>query len=219
MHGSLLEKIDTINLSGLKQRIAGVHFHALADVNNPLTGPNGASIVFGPQKGATAEEAAELDKGMTQYAALLETMLGGSFSQVPGAGAAGGLGFGCLAYLGADISSGCEKVMSINHFDEKIQGAELILAGEGRLDTQSLMGKSLSRLLSHAQGIPVMVIAGEVTLEAPAQRAAGIEVAYSLKPIEETPLTPERVQKALFRVTYDALIKRGQEMAKKGLLQ
>jgi len=215
MHGSLLEKIDIINETALKEKIHGIIFHAIADVNNPLTGPNGASLVYGPQKGASEEEANELDLGMRHYANLLAHQIGRDDSLTPGTGAAGGLGFACLHFLNADISSGCEKIMAINHFDEQIQGADLLVTGEGKLDRQSLMGKSLSHILLHKKSLPLWVIAGSVELSDEEQKKAGIALAYSLKPVEETPLNPERVKAALFRVTYDALMRKAQEDAEK----
>jgi len=199
----------------LKEKIHGIVFHAIADVDNPLTGPNGASLVYGPQKGASEEEANELDLGMQHYANLLAHQIGRDDSLTPGAGAAGGLGFACLRFLNADISSGCEKIMAINHFDEQIKGADLLITGEGKLDGQSLMGKSLSHILLHKKGLPLWVIAGSVELSEEEQTKAGIALAYSLKPVEETPLNPERVKAALFRVTYDALMRKAQKDAEK----
>lgn len=215
MHGSLLEKIERIDWTELKERISGVRFHCLSDVDNPLCGVNGASLVYGPQKGATPETAAALDVGMHHYAEIIAKALSIDYSSVPGAGAAGGLGFACLSYLGADISSGCEAIMKLNHFDEHLQGAELILFAEGKLDRQSLMGKSLSHLLSHKGTIPLMCFAGEVLLSAPELNKAGIDYAYSLKNVEETPLNKERIVRALFRVTYDAMIQYGHALARR----
>lgn len=215
MHGSLLSKVNRVDLEELRERIEGIRFHCLSDVANPLLGPEGASRVYGPQKGATPEEAIELDEGMAHYAELIEKETGISCQNTPGAGAAGGLGFGCLAFLKSDISSGCEAIMKMDDFDEKIKGAEALLTGEGHLDQQSLMGKSLSHILAHKKDVPIIVIAGEILLEGAEIKKAGITAAYSLKGVEETPLTPERVKKALFRVTYDALIVHGHRLAKK----
>lgn len=215
MHGSLLGRLSRIDFSALRERISGIHFHCLSDVDNPLTGIRGASIVYGPQKGASPEEAAELDLGMAHYATILSSLIHRDDSAIPGAGAAGGLGYGCLSFLNADIASGCEKIMALSGFDEAMKNCELILFAEGKLDQQSLMGKSLSHLLEKKGSIPLLAIAGQVVLDSATCHAAGIAYEYSLKDVEETPLTKERIKKALFRVTYDAMIAYGKERAKK----
>lgn len=157
---------------------------AASDVDNPLTGPHGASAVFGPQKGATAQDVELLDAALAHWAAILERDLPGcpaELAQLPGAGAAGGLGAAILA-LGGRIISGIDLVRHQTGLDAAIAGAELVITGEGSFDHQSLRGKVISGVAQAAQeqGVPCVVLAGRVTAGRREQGAAGVSEAHSL---------------------------------------
>jgi glycerate kinase len=134
------------------------------DVTNPLLGPEGASAVYGPQKGATPEIVAELDAALGRYADVVERFVGRSVRDVPGAGAAGGLGAGLIAFLDARLRSGAELVLDAVDFDARLANADLVITGEGRLDRQSAYGKLTHSVTQRAArvGIPVVAIAGSL---------------------------------------------------------
>jgi glycerate kinase len=148
-----------------------------SDVRNPLLGPDGASAVFGPQKGATPEMVAELDAALARYADVVERFVGRSIRDVPGAGAAGGLGAGLIAFLDARLVSGAKLVLDAVGFERRLDRAALVITGEGRIDGQSAFGK-----LTHAvtvaarrRGVPVVAVAGSLGDGHQAMRDAGIE--------------------------------------------
>ena len=133
-----------------------------SDVTNPLCGPEGASHVYGPQKGASPKAVRELDAALQVYASVIERDLGVAVGDVPGAGAAGGLGAGIIAFLGAQIRPGVDVVAEVVRFRERLDGADLVITGEGRLDGQTRYGKTVAgvaRLASDA-GVPVVVVPG-----------------------------------------------------------
>ena len=137
-------------------------------MTNPLTGPTGASPVYGPQKGATPEMVAELDAALKHFAEVIRHDLGVDVEQLPGAGAAGGLGAGLVAFTGAKLRPGAEMVMEALHLDERLKGADLVITGEGRLDSQTArFGKGPAAVARHARnaGIPVVAIGGSVADE------------------------------------------------------
>jgi len=137
---------------------------ALCDVQNPLTGERGESRVFGPQKGADAHAVEELDAGLAHLAGLVSRDLGCDFRDTPGAGAAGGLGFGLLSFCGAQMRSGFETIAAILHLEEQIAASDIVLSGEGRLDPQTLEGKGPAGVaaLARKHGKPVFAFAGAV---------------------------------------------------------
>ena len=146
------------------------------DVRNPLLGPEGASAVFGPQKGATAEMVRELDAALTRYADVVERFVGRKIRDVPGAGAAGGLGAGLLAFLDARLVSGAQLVLDAVGFDRHLAGASLVITGEGRIDGQSAYGKLTQAVTAAARrhGVPVVAVAGTLGEGHEAMRDAGI---------------------------------------------
>jgi glycerate kinase len=160
-----------------------------ADVDNPLTGPDGAAGVYGPQKGATPAEVARLDAGLERWAAVVAAAVGKDWSPGPGAGAAGGVGFAALAVLGARLRPGIELVLELTGFASVLAGADLVITGEGSLDTQSLAGKAPVGVARAAArlGIPVVAVAGRSTLTAGELAAAGIGAVYPLTAIEPDP--------------------------------
>ena len=135
---------------------------AACDVDNPLYGEAGAAHVFAPQKGADAAMVQRLDDGLRSIAAVIQRDLGAAVADIPGAGAAGGLGAGTVAFLGGKLQSGIDIVLDTLRFDEAIRGADLVISGEGKLDSQSSRGKVISGVLARAarQNIPVMLLCG-----------------------------------------------------------
>lgn len=162
--GSDLSRVVCIDVSGADPRLRESSFTVACDVDNPLFGPNGAAFVFAPQKGADEETVMQLDRGLRDFASVIMRDMGVDVSLMPGAGAAGGLGAAFCAFLGADLRKGIEMVLEAVGFDRAIAGASLIFTGEGSVDAQSLMGKVVSGVSSHAReaGVPVVVLGGRV---------------------------------------------------------
>lgn len=158
--GGTLKEITRIDTGGIEKRIQNSKFTVMCDVDNPLFGTNGAAYVYSPQKGANPEQVLALDEGLRHYGALLFECFGRDFASVPGAGAAGGLGAGCMAYLNANLMSGIDAILKICDFEKQLSNADLIITGEGKLDSQSLQGKVLSGILRDAKGVPVLSICG-----------------------------------------------------------
>jgi glycerate 2-kinase len=189
--GGALGDVTELDLTGLVlsalDPAAGAAQVTLAvDVQNPLTGPDGAAAVFGPQKGAAPEQVAQLDDALRRWAGLVAGATGHDWSQTPGAGAAGGVGFAALAVLGAQQRSGIDMILDLVGFDAALDGADLVVTGEGSLDTQSLAGKApvgVARAAA-ARGIPVVAVAGRSTLTPEQARAAGITAIHPLSALE-----------------------------------
>ena len=184
---SSLARIDAGSLADF----SGIEVVIASDVTNPLLGPNGASAVYGPQKGADAAIVAELDAALAQYAAILRRDLGRSVADLPGAGAAGGMGAGLMAFLGARMHSGIDLVLDAARFEESAAGADWLLTGEGRIDAQTLHGKTISGLLRRCRplGLPVLAFGGSVEDAAAGPlAAAGLRAAF---PIVSGPMSLE----------------------------
>jgi len=171
--GGELERIAHIEPPGPAGR-ALPHVTVLCDVDNPLVGEEGAARVFGPQKGADPEMVVALERGLAGLADVIERDLGKDVRYVPGAGAAGGLGAGALAFFGADLMSGVDAVMEATGLEQALSGADWVVTGEGRFDEQSLRGKVVAGVAEAARrsGVPVAVIAGSSTVSP--ERAAGL---------------------------------------------
>ncbi len=163
------------------------------DVRNSLLGPEGASAIFGPQKGATPDVVRELDAALTRYADVVERFVGRGVRDVPGAGAAGGLGAGLLAFLDARLVSGAQLVLDAVGFERQLDSASLVITGEGRIDGQSVYGKLTQAVTTAARrrGVPVVAVAGMVGEGADAMRTAGLEA------IETLASTPDERQAAM----------------------
>lgn len=159
----------------------------LCDVTNPLYGPTGAAWIYGRQKGGTDETLAQLDAGLKHVAALVAGQLGRDVAQTPGAGAAGGLGFGAMAFFGATLRRGIEIVLDLTGFDAAAQAADLIVTGEGHLDGQSAQGKLIQGLCGRAQGKPVIALCGKLSATPEQIAAIGLQAAYSIN-AQERPL-------------------------------
>lgn len=162
--GGTLEEIDDVDLSALRDRFSGVEILAMCDVENPLFGETGAAYVFGPQKGADSAMTERLDHGLRALDRMASRRLGANLANIPGAGAAGGMGYGVMAFFGAKLRSGIDTVLSTVGFRELLQGADLVLSGEGKLDAQSVHGKVASGVASwtKAEGVPLIIEAGQL---------------------------------------------------------
>lgn len=162
--GAPLANLARIDVSGLDPRLRDCAIEVASDVTNPLCGPTGASAVYGPQKGATPTDVTELDAALEHYADIVRRDLGRSVGEVPGAGAAGGLGAGLLAFTQARISSGIDIVIRLTGLVDHVAEANLVLTGEGRMDGQTRFGKTPFGVASvaRAAGTPVIGIAGSV---------------------------------------------------------
>lgn len=203
--------VEALRDSGRNLRDRTAEVVLACDVRNPLFGPEGAAFVFAPQKGATEQEVRVLDERLRTFVRKTEAAgwAPSSLAQHPGAGAAGGLGYALMAYLGAEMNSGIETVLSLLGFDEAIRGADLVLTGEGKSDRQTLMGKAPVGVLRHCNkvGVPVALLSGAVEDEA-ALKAAGFALVASInagdpRPLEEL-MRPEtataQLQEAVRRV-------------------
>lgn len=162
--GGSLNKLHSIDLSSLDSRLQNLKIEVACDVTNPLIGENGASKVFGPQKGATLEMVEVLDKNLTHYANIIKKTLGKDIANVPGGGAAGGLGAGLMAFLNAELKSGVELVIKFTELERKMQGADFVFTGEGSIDFQTICGKTPYGVSITAQklNIPVIAFAGRI---------------------------------------------------------
>ena len=206
--GSALGAIAEIDLSGLDPRVKETTFEAVCDVDNPLCGEKGAAAVYGPQKGASPEQVKELDQGLRNLADLIKKQLGVDIVDMPGAGAAGGLGAGLHAFLGAKLCKGIDLIFGLVGLEEKLAGADLALTGEGQIDFQTVFGKAPGGvgLAAKAQGVPCFAIAGAVGLELGDLHATGIDAVFS---ICTCPMTLEESMKNskenLARVTQQAI--------------
>jgi glycerate 2-kinase len=160
--GGPLSRLDRIDVSELDPQTNGIDVQVACDVNNPLLGPTGASEIYGPQKGADPEMVKELDAGLAHYANVLERDLGKNVKDIPGAGAAGGLGAGLVAFLDAKLRPGTEIIFEAIGLESVLEGADLVFTGEGRIDGQDLFGKAPMEVAKRAKrlGIPSIAIAG-----------------------------------------------------------
>ena len=159
----------------------------LCDVTNPLYGPRGAAWIYGRQKGGSDDVLAELDEGLKHLAALVKAQLGRDVADLPGAGAAGGLGYGAVVFMGAQLRRGIEVVLDMTGFDAAASKADLIITGEGHLDGQSAQGKLIQGLCGRARGTPVIALCGKLSASPEQVAAIGLKAAYSINK-EERPL-------------------------------
>ncbi|MGH2660036.1 MAG: glycerate kinase family protein [Actinomycetota bacterium] len=167
--GADLLDLARIDASRLNPAVRRTRFVVATDVDNPLTGPQGASSVFGPQKGAAPDDVAVLDRALSHFAAVVHRDLGIDVRHVPGAGAAGGLGAGLVAFLGAHLRPGVEVVMEAVGLPERLGRADLAITGEGKLDEQSLHGKAPAGVIRAGReaGVPVVVLCGRAEVRPP----------------------------------------------------
>lgn len=182
--GGALAAIDRIHMDGIDPRISECDFDIACDVVNPLIGPMGASAIFGPQKGATPAMVRQLDDNLKRYADHIDAALGVAVAELPGGGAAGGVGAAMVAFLGGRLQPGVDIVMAAVGLEAIIASADLVITGEGRIDDQSVHGKTpvgVARVaLRHRK--PVIVIAGSLGPGANVVHAHGIDAVFSVLP-------------------------------------
>lgn len=180
-----LKRLAVIDDSRVIPGLREASFKVACDVDAPLCGPQGASHVFGPQKGADSNMIEELDSALRNYADITSRHIGRDLSDAPGSGAGGGIAFALTAFLNATLSNGIDLILDILKFDSKIQGASLVITGEGRLDSQTCLGKAPYGILKRAkaQNIPVRAIGGSVDKQAvPMLLSSGFQNLYAATP-------------------------------------
>jgi glycerate kinase len=207
-----LRDVATLDLTGLHPALRVSSVILATDVINPLTGPDGAAEVYGPQKGASPEQVTELASGLRRWAAVVTAATGTDRSQAPGAGAAGGVGFAALAVLGAQARPGIGLVLDLVDFDAALDDAALddaalVITGEGSLDTQTLAGKAPAGVARAAarRGIPVVAVAGRSTLTEGQLATIGITRVYTLSDLEPDPARSSAQASTLLRRVGQAL--------------
>ena len=180
--GVALEKLEKIDISGLDPRLRQVETLVACDVNNPLTGQSGASHVYGPQKGATPEMVQQLDRALQNYARVIKKDLGLEVNEIPGSGAAGGLGAGLITFLGAELRSGIELVLDALKIDQYLPGTDLLITGEGKLDGQSAHGKAPVGVARRAAkyNVPVIALAGSLEGDLDVFHREGITACFAV---------------------------------------
>ena len=182
--GNSLGEIRSIDTSNLDPRVGERSFIAVCDVNNPLCGDQGAAHTYGPQKGATPAQVKKLDLGLQNLAAIIERDLGIKVLELPGAGAAGGLGAGLFAFLNARLEKGIDVVLELVDLKNKLKGADLLLTGEGQIDRQTAFGKAPAGVaaLAKEKNIPCIAIAGSIGSELEELHHGGINAVFSICP-------------------------------------
>ena len=180
--GAALADLRRIDISGLDKRAIGARFSVACDVSNPLTGPEGASAVYGPQKGATPDLVEQLDAALKNFARVVERDIGTSIDTVPGSGAAGGLGGGMMAFLEGSLRAGIDIVLDHVGLDEKLEGADLVITGEGQIDFQTVYNKAPVGVAWRAKqrNIPVIAICGSLGKGFEDVHAEGIDAVASI---------------------------------------
>ena len=181
--GKVLEKIAFISTQKVHPITKNAHFIVACDVQNPFFGPNGAAAIYARQKGADDAMIEELDRGMQAFAQVILQETGKDISMTPGSGAAGGMGGGLLAFLNAELRSGADLLLDLCQFETKIEEADIIITGEGRMDQQSLMGKIPGKILEAGKrkGIPVIAFAGSIA-DKEILESAGFKGLFTTKP-------------------------------------
>jgi glycerate kinase len=181
-NGGNLNQIIKIDLANIDKRIANTEIIVACDVTNPLTGPNGASFIYGPQKGATSDTVVLLDNNLKHYVSILEKLLQRDIEFYPGSGAAGGLGAGSLAFLNAKLESGFEIISKLTNLDEHIRNSDLVITGEGKIDLQTLNGKVIKGIsnLCNSHKVPLLALGGSVDLDNDTLFESGILAAFAI---------------------------------------
>lgn len=182
--GAALARLASIDLSQMDSRVAETEFLVACDVDNPLLGARGASAIFGPQKGARPEQVEQLDAALANLADISAKLLGRDCREVAGAGAAGGLGYALVQFLSARMAPGIDLVLEAVCFDEQLQGADLVITGEGRVDGQSLSGKTPVGVARWAKrhDLPVIALCGSIGAGAEGVHKVGIDALFTVVP-------------------------------------
>ena len=206
--GGSLESLNTIDITGLDPRLKTCSIRVACDVTNPLTGDTGASRIFGPQKGATEERIIELDRNLSHYADIIKKSLRVDVKDVPGSGAAGGMGAALMAFLGAELRSGIEIVTQALNLEEHIHDCTLVVTGEGRIDSQSIHGKVPVGVANVAKKYhkPVIGIGGSLTRDVEVVHQYGIDAVFSV-------LTTISTLEEAFRGAFDNIYRASRNIA------
>ncbi len=220
--GGALARLDRVDVSGIDSRVAESRFQVASDVTNPLCGPEGTAAIYGPQKGATPAMVRELDDAMAHYARVLKRDMGIDIKDVPGAGAAGGLGAGLMVFLKAQLRPGVDVVAEAIDFAGRLHGADLVITGEGQLDGQSAYGKTILGVASRAKNldIPVITISGGIGPGYQSIYQHGVTSAISITPrpmgldasiANAYQLVAEATERALRMISLGMGLRRGSE--------
>ncbi len=179
--GGNLGETVSIDMSSFDSRIKDSEVLVASDVDNPLCGPEGAARVYGPQKGATPEMVKILEKNLAHFAVMIKKYLNKEVKDIPGAGAAGGLGAGLIAFLGAELRSGIKLMIEASRLEERIKGADLVISGEGRIDEQTAYGKAPLGVaeIAEKEKVPVIIIGGEIRGDVKALYERGVDAVVS----------------------------------------
>lgn len=178
-----LAHIEKIDLSALDKRLKSVPLTVLCDVKNPLYGENGAAFVFAPQKGADKEQVQLLDNGLRVLAEVTAKTLGKDFSSLPGAGAAGGMGFAAAAFLGAELQSGIDCILDAADFEALSENADLVITGEGKMDSQSLFGKAPFGIAKRSKAKKTIAVVGLFEADEAQAKKLSIEQVIETNPL------------------------------------
>jgi len=180
--GENLIHIKTIDSSQVNPQLKNVVVKVACDVTNPLYGKNGAAYIYASQKGASNEEIEALDKGLRNYSKIVQRQFEIDAQHIEGAGAAGGMGAGSVVFLNAQLTSGIDLIKELADFDTNIKGADWVITGEGKLDDQTLSGKTISGVIKSAknQNVPVAALCGSVNISVETQKELGLDYAISI---------------------------------------
>ncbi|MFT9267574.1 glycerate kinase [Oenococcus sp.] len=196
--GGGLGELDHIDVRQIDPLVSATHIRIASDVTNPLVGPNGSAFVFGPQKGANPQMVHLLDKNLRHYAAVVQRDLGKDLAAYPGAGAAGGLGAGLLAFTNASMAKGIEIVVETTDFKKRVENADLVITGEGSIDFQTQYGKTPIGVAQAAKAVSpqttIIALAGHVGQGIDPLYKLGIDAVFSILPGVQT--LPEAIEKA-----------------------
>jgi len=202
--GHTLSNIAAIDITAIKKKLCGIPITIMCDIDNPLYGPKGAAYIFAPQKGASPEDLPELDKGLMHLATIIKENLGVAVAQLPGAGAAGGMGAGAVAFLGGQLTPGIEAVLAAVKFNDLLEGTDCVFTGEGCFDSQSLMGKAISGILKRTKkrGIPVIAVVGGIKELPEKAYEQGLKAIFSINQLpqeleEAAPHSKENLAKTM----------------------
>lgn len=201
--GGELGRLASIDLVQVDPRLKNTKITVMCDVDNPLCGERGASAVFGPQKGASPEMVQILDRNLEHYAQIIKEQLGLDLKDIPGSGAAGGLGIGLLAFTNAELKTGVETILDTVKFDQMLEESDFVITGEGRIDSQSLYGKVPMGVAKRAvkQAKPVLAIVGSIGPGAEALYDHGLS---SIVSIVNGPMTLEKSIEQAYTLTVEA---------------
>ncbi len=207
--GGTLDKIDKIDISTMDESVRSLPITAMCDIDNPFYGPTGAAAIFGPQKGADEKMVELLDGKMKHLASIIESQLGIVLQEIPGSGAAGGMGGGMKAFFGARMQMGIDAVLEITGFEDLAAGADIIFTGEGKIDSQSLRGKVVIGVSRKARkmGIPVIAVVGDIGDDIDAAYDEGVTGIFSINRVA-VPYKEARLRaKSDMKLTMDNILR------------